>query len=152
MKAKLWQALQDFYWTRIAPRWQRANHALRGTDRFYAVYVAEAEKKGDRQEAEARHSEWSAVRQEEQDEVDRLETIYWQKKAARHRVPVPSYGHKPYWEDGGRGYRLTIEGIDFIETRIYEKRKRRWEFWFSAIPTVTGLIGALIGLLAIWRH
>lgn len=51
-----------------------------------------------------------------------------------------------------RGYRLTVEGIDFIEYRIYEKLKRRWEFWLIAIPTVTGLIGALTGLLAVWRH
>jgi hypothetical protein len=51
MKAKLWQTVQHFYWTRIATRWHRANHALRGTDRFYAAYVAEAEKKGDRQVA-----------------------------------------------------------------------------------------------------
>ena len=137
----------------IATEWQHATSALRSMDRDYARYVAEAEEKGNWEEVERRRSEWTAMRKEEQDAVDRLATMYWRKKAARRRIPEPPYGDPRYWEENPLGVRfLTVEGIDFIETRIYEKRKRRWEFWFTAIPSMTGVIGALIGLLAILRH
>jgi hypothetical protein len=152
MMADILTTIQHFYWKRLATEWQKANHHLNETDRTYAAYVAEAEKGGNREEIQSRSAEWSAVREDEQDKVDRLETLYFEKKARRYHVPLPSYGEAPYWEHRITGYRLTVEGIDFIETRLYDKRKKRWDFWFSAIPAITGLVGALIGLLAIWRH
>jgi hypothetical protein len=48
----------------------------------------------------------------------------------------------PYWEKKWLtgGYNLTVEGIDFIDSRIYDKRKRRWEFLLLAVPTVNGVL------------
>jgi hypothetical protein len=149
------QAVQLFYWKRIASELQQARRELQLTDQRFADYLHQAEKKGDREDIESLHGEWRSEREPEQDEVDRLTTRYWERRATKHRIPVPPYGHPPYWEEGYRGYRLTVEGIDFIENRIYEKRKRRWEFWSQfapAITALTGLLGVLIGLVTIWRH
>ena len=144
-----------FYWENIASERQRADRALQQTDQSYINSLRKAEKKGDRDEIDSLHGEWSAVREPEQDEVDRLTTRYWEQRATKYRIPVPSHGHPPYWEEGMRGYRLTVEGIDFIENRIYEKRKRRWEFWLQFVPVISllaGLLGTLTGLIAVWHH
>jgi hypothetical protein len=102
--------------------------------------------------AEELNRDWAEEGADDQDEIDRLTTVYWQRKANGHRVPLPKR-ERPYWiESSGHGGRLTIAGIDFIESRIDEKRKRRWEFWFLWAPALTGLIGALTGLLAIVLH
>jgi hypothetical protein len=149
------KATQRFYWKRVASEWRQANRKLNQTDQLYARHLRDAEKKGDRDEIDSLHAEWRSDRELEQDEVDRLTTRRWERRATYHRIPIPPHGHAPYWEQGARGYRLTVEGIDFIENRIYEKRKRRWEFWFQFVPViaaVAGLIGTLTGLVAVWHH
>jgi hypothetical protein len=149
---KLRQGIQNLYWKRIASDWKRANHDLRETDLSYSARKEEADKAGDVQGSQDLSDEWRVTRDEQQDQVNRLGAMYWRKKAAKYHVPEPPH-EKPYWIQGeNRPPRLTVEGIDFYETRIYEKRKRRWEFWFMAITTVTGLIGALTGLVAVWHY
>jgi hypothetical protein len=151
---KVWRPVQRLYWDRIATQWQRANHELRSTDRNYASYIAEAEKKHDQKEADRSREEWAELRRIDEEKVNALSSAHYEKWAARCHVPVPPYGSSPYWQKNWLtgGYNLTVEGIDFIESRIYEKRKRRWEFWLLAIPIVIGVIGAVTGLLAVWRH
>jgi hypothetical protein len=152
---KIWSSTQHFYWKRIATDWSRATHNLRSTDRLYSRLIAQADAKRDREGSDSLHAEWRADREPDQDEVDRLTTIYWEKRAQKDHIPIPDYGQPPNWEKSEvkQVYRLTTTGIDFIENRVLEKRKRRWETWLMAIPALTGLIGTLTALvLALWHR
>jgi len=113
--------------------------------------VKEAEKKSDRNEAESTWAEWQAMRAVDKDEVDRLTTIYWEKRARDYRVPMPEYKKEPYRveSDVKQVSRLTVDGIDFIEERIDEKRNHKWGLRLQIIGAFTGLISALAGLAAI---
>ncbi|MGO9268101.1 MAG: hypothetical protein ACLQBA_24955 [Candidatus Binataceae bacterium] len=79
-----------------------------------------------------------------------MRTIHWRKQASRYFIPDPP-DNDEYWERNPYlgSVHLTVAGIDFIESRFYEKRQRRWQFWFSAGSLLIGLIGAIIGLVAI---
>ena len=147
-----WDKVQRFCWKHFASDWQRANHYLRRTDRFYSRLLAEKPRSHD--EAQDLYGEWQSVREDEQADVDRQLTLYWQRRAARHHLPEPDDNDARYWKrDEMRGsLRLTNAGIDFIDRALYEKRKRRWEMWMPLITALTGIIGAATGLAAILSH
>jgi hypothetical protein len=149
--------ISRFYWRHIATDWQRANHYLRRTNRFYSRQIAEAEKNGKSyEEVNALYAEWGSEREPEQEEIDRLLTAYWLRRAARHHIPEPSRNDPQYWkcDEGGRleASYLSDAGIDFIDRKLYEKRKRRWEAWIAATAALTGLVGAATGFAAVWLH
>jgi len=151
----LWDEIPRFCWRRFASDWQRANHYLRRTDRIYSRLIAEAKKKPNSHEnVEELYGEWNAERESEQDEVDRLLTLHYLRRAARHHLPQPDGEDARYWKrDEFRSVRrLTDAGIDFIDRSLYEKRKRRWEIWFPLITALTGALGAATGLAAILSH
>ena len=149
----IWELLQKFYWKRVATDWRRANHYLRQTDALYTRLIREADRKNDEEASRILYGEWQADREQEQYEVDKLQTIYSRKLAAKYRVPEPPDGEvfwKRYSYRGG--VHLTVAGIDFIEARVYEKWKRRWEFWLLFATAATGVIGAATGLFAVLHH
>ena len=79
-------------------------------------------------------------------------------KAKRLRVPLPTHTRPEYWVKGtntGSLY-LTPDGISKLREDIRKEERWRLEVraqkvvWLSAI---TGILGALTGLLAVWlRH
>lgn len=97
---------------------------------------------------------------------DDMEYLFTQKlvnKANRLRVPTPSFYHQVdnkmietgLWERGYDGRcHLTQNGItklrDDIRSEISWRQGCR-EHWLKWIPALTGLIGTIIGLLAILR-
>jgi hypothetical protein len=147
-----WNEIRRFCWKHFASDWKRANHYLRKTDRFYSRLIAEVEKKpGHHDEAANLYSEWHTVREPEQYEVDRLLTLYYLRRAARHHLPQPDDYDSRYWQkDEFRGVsRLTDAGIDFIDRALYERRKRRLEIWVPLIAALAGVVAAAAGLAAI---
>jgi len=151
--AERWKGIKSFYWKRIATDLQRANHDVRVHDRFFSRLIEEAEKAGNHKEVEALQSEWSADLDGDRAEVEWLISRYWQRRATSYRIPLPP-DDEDHWGHSRFDNRkiLTIVGIDFIENRIYDKRKKRWEFWLALAPTAIGVIGALTGLFAILFH
>lgn len=146
--------IEKFLWKHFASDWRRANHDLRSTDRLYSRLIADAEKSKNRTEANDLYGEWQSVREPEAHAVERLRTIYWLNTANRNRIPTPEVDDSKYWENDPftGAHHLTTAGTDLIEERLYEKRKRRWEFRFMLIGSLTGLIGASTGFLALFAH
>ncbi len=148
-----WDEIQRFCWRHFASDLQRAKHYLRKTDRIYSRLIAEKSRR--RNEAQDLSGEWQAVREDEQAEVNHQLTLYWLRRASRHYLPEPDSNDIRYWKhDEIRGvFRLTNEGIDFIEDKLYKKRQRHWEMWIKFATVVTGIIGAATGFAAIlFRH
>jgi hypothetical protein len=149
-----WKTIQASYWKHVATDLQRANHDVRMSDRHFSRLIDEAKKAGNHEVVESLESEWSADLDGDRAEVDRLISRYWQRRGARFRIPLPSYDEGEYWENSRYDNRtnLTTKGIDHVEIRIYEKRKKKWEFWFALAPTLIGVIGGLTGLAAVLTH
>jgi len=149
---QIWDKLQKIYWNHVATEWKRRNHYLRRTDALYSRLIREADNKNNKEESGDLGAEWQAAREQEQYEVDRLQTIYSRKCAAKFRVPEPP-DEKIFWKGNPyRGRVLTVAGIDFIDGRVYEKWKRRWEFWLLLATALTGIIGAASGLVSVLHH
>lgn len=127
-----WQKIQKLYWKHMATEWRRANHALRQTDDFYSRLIEDADNKGDEKQSGSLYG--------------------CRKLAAKYHVPEPEDDPK-FWER--QPYRgtihLTVAGIDFIDARVYEKWKHRWEFWLLFAAAITGIIGAITGLISVLR-
>jgi hypothetical protein len=101
------------------------------------------------------------------------EEIQWSRKkipsdallqeADELHLPRPQYGDKDKWEEDRpqmvTDYVLTPEAMAELRTTIRkEKRERREtvEWWVKIIGGLitigTGLVGALIGLVSVWKH
>jgi len=85
------------------------------------------------------------------------------KEADELHLPRPDYGANGKWEENNppitTGYVLTPEAMVELRAAVRnEKRARREtvEWWVKIIggfiTIVTGLVGALIGLISVWKH
>jgi hypothetical protein len=85
------------------------------------------------------------------------------EEADELHLPRPQYGDKEKWEQDKpqmvTDYVLTTEAMAELRGMIRkEKRERRetFESWVKIIGSLitigTGLVGALIGLVAVWKH
>jgi hypothetical protein len=94
----------------------------------------------------------------EDDEVY-LQTEYLTFLARKYLILFPKRTDSSKWtklDDDYRWY-LKIDGIRELqaEIRTYrEKRMEKWRLWISTIiPSLTGLLGVIVALLAIiWAH
>jgi len=94
---------------------------------------------------------------EEEREVHFTEKLL--RKARRLRVPTPPMWYEdgeqsPYWRTGPLHRRyLSRDGIKFVRKAIREEEKWRMEKRHQRIAlltAITGVIGALTGLVAVW--
>lgn len=92
------------------------------------------------------------------DAVDALQTRYLVEKAERLDIPIPEFLHGPSqpgevdaWKKSSINYQfhLTVKARAELRALIRKEKNERTETAFKWVPAVTGLIGALIGLLAI---
>jgi hypothetical protein len=105
------------------------------------------------------------------DEIDRERTSaeeditdsivsYLFELAYLYRIPTPNFGELEPWETSiytGRR-QLTTKALAEFRAAIRNEQKERWQFWelrakiVAALVTgLTGVIGTLIGLIAIWK-
>jgi hypothetical protein len=128
-------------------------------DKAYQRDIAEAKRREDRDGVRAlefAHMEELALLSEEQ---EALFTRHLLKTARRLKVPIPRHhdeegGIMGQWEQGSRlgMWYLTPSGISELrssvrsEMRWHIERRAHWVTWFAAL---TGILGALTGLLAI---
>jgi len=84
-----------------------------------------------------------------------IQTEYFTAEARRLLVPVPEYGEEGMylrvaWDDHpDEPYYLTAPGLKILKSAVREEKKHRREiaaFWMTSL---TGLIGATIGLITI---
>ena|SRR5207249_1876753 len=87
------------------------------------------------------------------------------KEADELHLPRPQYGDEDKWEDEGVkppmtvGEALTREAMVELRAVIRKERRERHEtveWWVKIIVGLitigTGLVGALIGLISVWKH
>jgi hypothetical protein len=88
----------------------------------------------------------------------RILTVYYLRRAESLLVKVPDINdpliaRKTDWDDHpDEPYFMTELGLDTIKRSIREEEKHRREiagFWLTSL---TGLIGAAIGLISIWHN
>jgi hypothetical protein len=88
------------------------------------------------------------------EDVYRLHTRYLFAEAHRLVIPTAKFHEKESWEDGPTGARhLTLAAINELRAAIRTEKKVRRELlliWVPAIAGLTGLAGALTGLVSIW--
>jgi hypothetical protein len=82
--------------------------------------------------------------------IYRLVSDYYYEKAFQYGVPSPS--GEEYWEDS-EAYKgtshLNRKGLVVLRAAIHEEKKRRLEHFSVWVAGLTGLVGAITGLVAV---
>src|SRR5262245_51478479 len=83
-----------------------------------------------------------------EDDVRQVHTQYLVSKAQRLVVPTPKLGDPDLWEKSPYTPQslLTSRGMTELRSTIRAEEKARIELYLLWIPSVIGVIGALIGL------
>ena len=98
-------------------------------------------------------------------EIDELEnwikfyqTQYYARICQSLVLPMPEVHNSEYYykfnfdDDKGDRIILTPSGFNHVRSLIYEERKRKREIYGFWIAILTGLIGALIGLVTVFKN
>ena len=137
--------------TQFALSRSRIEHAYRRD-------IATAKNKKDRVKVEELEGEMRFELDLQREEADGYLTRRLLHSAMRLRVPVPS----PYNESGGLsdqwyegsqtgGRYLTFGGIRALRKEIRRERKERYSLLITVLAAITGVIGALTGLVVAFR-
>jgi hypothetical protein len=85
-----------------------------------------------------------------QDEIRKLHSRYLSGQAARLLIPRPDLRDEIMWEKEGPNYIfLTEHGVNHMRAAIRAERKARLEMFLMWVPGIVGILGTLIGLVAI---
>jgi hypothetical protein len=125
----------------------------RKTQQFYsnAYRKAKQQNKG-RQELDDIGAEEQHFVETVDDEIAQLQSRYLKSKAEKLFLPVPEFSLKSEkWErsDVSGRYRLTRAAMLELRSAIRAERKESSELARSWLTGLTGLVGVLIGLLAV---
>lgn len=86
------------------------------------------------------------------DEMDFLITNYMFMLARKLILPIPEYNEEKMWRESRYfGKVLSENGITKLRTAIRNEKKERLESILPVITAMTGLIGAIIGLIALLK-
>lgn len=129
-------------------------------DRAYAKGIAEARRSGDKAKVASLEEDRRFELAVYDEEDDAYITQNLVRQAQRLRVPIPhrfneDRSESEYWEEGRyvtRAY-LTRKGIAVLREEIRKELKARGEarsHWIAWLSAMTGVIGAVTGLLAVW--
>jgi len=89
-----------------------------------------------------------------QEEIDILITNHLREKATALFVPLPEYNQEKMWTKCDKISQqkiLTRLGINTIKTAIRKERKERIELLLMVAASLTGVIGAITGLIALLK-
>jgi hypothetical protein len=125
--------------------------ALRRNRSSFVNQIAVAKEKGAaRDELEEIESSFSFDAALILEEYQWLQTRDMRDRAAMLGVPTPE--GEEYWEDLTHTQRsrvLTTKGMHELRRAIRTERLERWQWAFNWIGALTGLVGALIGLVSV---
>ena len=143
----------------VLPREAYLHWQLDRTNRLYRKLVEEARRKyrAGSNEIEALRSEWSFEAGMLEEELEAIATNKLRKQAYRLKVPFPSppYGRDEFeTEDWERGHNLGewyLKPSGYVKVRavIRSEQKERREALLAWVIPMTGLIGAITGLIAV---
>jgi hypothetical protein len=87
---------------------------------------------------------------EHQDDVRAAHSRFLVSRASQLILPLPGRDDKTMWEDDRMGRTsLTELGINTVRSAVRVERKARLEMFLMWVPGVVGILGTLIGLVAI---
>lgn len=132
-------------------RW-RLNQLNRKVDKEEKSY-SESMSKAKGEEKQRLHAEAGSYIVPLLEEISCLKSKRLCQIANRLIVPIPKVQEKPFWEYSHytNGYYLSTEGINEVRKRIRQERLERCELVLKWIPAFVGIIGALIGLIAVMK-
>ncbi len=135
----------------------RLSRELDKTRRSYGRFIREAEtEKKSREDIGALIDEMRMECQYPQLEVDKFTTHRLLKTADRLLLPRPSYDYKSMWDTDNAQYGyprlLTHEAMKIIRRNIRRERRERAEYYLKWVVPIIGIIGALTGLIAVWKR
>ena len=93
-------------------------------------------------------------RQKKDINIKNCNTYYYIKKLKRLKIALPPKDDSDYWKSDPRNkniYLLTDNGIEKLEEKIFLREKEIESFSIQRISVITGLIGAVIGLLSVLK-
>jgi hypothetical protein len=141
-------------------RWSvlRLAHDLRGARRLCARAERQARKEGlSTDKIFKLNHEWSAELGLITDELAKVKSRRILVLASRLSIPLPADDGSwvESYQTGAR--HLSSKGYAIVRADVRKERNEKWQFWEVRmkvlgvlLTAVTGAIGALIGLIAIW--
>lgn len=100
----------------------------------------------------------SQSRVEEQmldEQISILVTNYLIGQASRRFVPIPPHSEQNMWSQCdviSNRYVLTNDGITRLRSALRSEQKERNEMWLTMLAALTGIVGALTGLVAVMNR
>ena len=89
------------------------------------------------------------------EKISRLQTTYLLEQAERYLLPRPFNidTEDASWERANISaqYHLKDAALAELRSAVRRERKERGERWKSWIPLLTGLAGAIIGIISVWK-
>ncbi|MFZ3337973.1 MAG: hypothetical protein WA776_19655 [Xanthobacteraceae bacterium] len=87
------------------------------------------------------------------EQIIEAETSYLYEVAYRLRIPVPEYSKNELWTNSTRTHRRLLNETALADFRaaIRKEQNVRWQLLIGLATALTGVIGTLIGLIALWR-
>ncbi len=85
------------------------------------------------------------------EEIDSIKTRRFRQIANKLMIPLPDYNNKDFWEQRyyGYGQNLTTKGFWELKKLLRQEDRERREGYMVWIAALTGIIGAITGLMAI---
>lgn len=127
---------------------------LAAVEKYYAPAIEKL--KGDERQSEI--AAYFHECEEPQSGIDRLETKYLKDKARSLGIEFPKQSDREWWEEDQfrGGHCLTEIGKmrleKFIRQERWDRTKRILEVSAVVITALTGLLGALIGVLSLYKN
>ena len=88
------------------------------------------------------------------DEIALTITKFWVSKAEGLFLPIPERDDNALWAETTQipdRRVLTPKGVTMVRSQVRAERKAQMETWLPLLAAVTGLIGTLIGFVAILK-
>ena len=83
-----------------------------------------------------------------------LRSRYWASQASKWEVALPAQD-ETHWEDYDGtefdGHFLSLAGVSYVRNAVREESSRKRKVIFEWLTMLVGIIGAVIGLLAMWH-
>lgn len=148
-----------FPWFHLQRQLRWLNRERRRLQRLHAMNYSTAEKAG-----KSREELWPLIETSSRDyshlddQIIEAETSYLFEIAYRLRIPTPDYARKDLWVINGINRRLTDSALADFRAAIWKEQTERWQYWELRLKVVvvvftglTGVLGALIGLIATFK-
>jgi hypothetical protein len=130
----------------------KLNYELRTTERGHDRLIKQAQ---ERKKSEREIEGMLALRYYECNEIEQsirlLTTRTLVRTAKRLSLPIPAWKDKAMWEEDYGDRYLTTLGVQTIRKQIRDERKEKRDSWLPWVCAITGLIGALIGLISAYH-